>query len=341
MNYLSNKFSRALNNPTFSKVRRFRSITPSSASTIVNTPIGTKVVGSCIRQQYYRIKNFEPDNSPVNIDWTLSAIIGDKMHHLVEEIIDVFGFEMKLQKLTKEHSIYDHVSKLSGRSDFIVWDYENNEPIGIEVKSVGEYKAKKSMEQPSEEHVLQAVVYLDFYNKHIPDNQKKITKWFIWYISRTENWSIKAKDHGSPFEMMWDFCIELKDNIPIVTLGTGIKQQWTDFSIDKIYARYDQLNDFLAKDLLPPRDYELQYSDEKIAALHQANMISRKGDKEAIEKWLKKGAPPGKHKVTLGDGECMFCEYKKVCMENMQPSPKEFSNLPKKKEDNKSGILFL
>ena len=239
MNYLSNKLAKALLSPSFANNRKTSSLTPSSASTIVKDSKGnSRVVGACLRQQYYRIKDFVPDEGDKNIDWTLSALMGEKMHDLLVDFIDVFGFEMGLQKLTREHSIYDSVIKLSGRCDLIVWDHTNKEPVGIEIKSIGEYKAKKAVEQPIDEHVLQSVVYLDFYNRNIPEGQKKITKWYIWYISRTENWTIKSKSHNSDFTMLWDYCIELDNGVPIITLTDGSKQRWTDYSIENIYKRY-------------------------------------------------------------------------------------------------------
>lgn len=346
MNYLSNKLAKALLSPSFTNNRKTSSLTPSSASTIVKDSKGnSRVVGACLRQQYYKIKDFVPDEGDKNIDWTLSALMGEKMHDLLVDFIDVFGFEMGLQKLTREHSIYDSLIKLSGRCDLIVWDHNNKEPVGIEIKSIGEYKAKKAVEQPIDEHVLQSVVYLDFYNRNIPEGQKKITKWYIWYVSRTENWTIKSKSHNSDFTMLWDYCIELDNGVPIITLTDGSKQRWTDYSIENIYKRYNDLHTYLSANSLPPRDYEILYSEEKITGMYQNGLISKKGDSEVIDKWLKKGAPPGKLKVTMGDSECSFCEYQKLCWEGTtSTSRKKFSNLPSaepKKEVEKKNSFFL
>lgn len=331
MNYLSTKLSKALGIPPFTNLRKSTSLTPSAASVELTLQDGTKkVVGACHRQQFYKIKNYTEDNdSIVNIDWTLSAIMGDHMHNMLNKIIDDYGFPMGIQRIANEHAIFDKNMNLSGRSDTIVWDVPKNEPIGIEIKSIGEFKAKKAMEQPIEEHVIQSVIYLDYYNRHIIQGQKKITKWFIWYISRTENWSIKAKEHGSPFTMLWDFCIELDNGVPIITLPRGVKQRWTDYSVKNIYDRYHLLNDYIKTDTLPPRDYDIVYSEEKIMGLYKTNQITKKTDIASIESWVKKGAPAGKLKVEMGDIECSFCEYKKRCWENIpNHNPKRFSNLP-------------
>lgn len=346
MNYLSNKLAKALHSPSFSNNRKSTSLTPSSASTIVTDSKGnTRVVGACHRQQFYKIKDWTPDDGDKNIDWTLAALMGEKMHDLLVDLIDLYGFEMGLQKLTREHSIYDPAIKLSGRCDLIVWDTTAKEPVGVEIKSIGEYKAKKAVEQPIDEHVLQSVVYLDFYNRNIPDGQKKINKWYIWYVSRTENWTIKSKSHNSDFTMLWDYCIELDNGVPIITLTDGTKQRWTDYSIENIYKRYNQLNTYLQDNTLPPRDYEILYSEEKITGMFKNGLISKKGDLEIIEKWLKKGAPPGKLKVTMGDSECSFCEYHKLCWEGLQSTGrKKFANLPddtQKEKPEKKNTFFI
>lgn len=337
MNYLSTKLAKALRAPALPSYRKSSNLTPSSASIIVPDGLGgKKVVGACLRQQYYKITDVEESSSTINVDWTLSAIMGDSMHKMMDHLIDTHGFAMGIQKITSEHPIYDKAIKLSGRSDLIAWDYNNKEPVGIEVKSIGEYKAKKALEQPLEEHVLQSVVYLDFYNRNIKDNQKKIKKWYLWYVSRTENWSVKSKPHNSEFTMLWDYCIELDDKIPIIK-GSNFTQRWEHYSVDAIYERYKSLTDYVATNTLPPRDYDLKYSEEKIAGLYKLNAIAKKADQEAIEKWLKKGAPPGKLKVEMGDGECMFCSYADLCWNGTQnKEQKKFSNLPKVEEKKSS-----
>jgi hypothetical protein len=331
MNYLSNKLAEVITRPTLPIQRKSGSVNPSAASIkFVDVTGNDKVIGGCHRQSYYKMTGTPKDDSiTVNVDWALSAIMGESLHEMLGQMLDKHGFGMGIQRLAEEHSFYDEATKLSGRTDIIAWDYNKDEPIGIEVKSVGEYKCKTAVEGPVEEHVLQSVVYLDFYNKNIPDGQKKIKKWYLWYISRTENWTVKAKPHGSNFTMLWDYCIEIDNGVPIIYLPNGVIQRWSQFSIDEIYKRYDKLINEVKKGIVPARDYEQVYSEEKILAKHKAGQIARKGDRDIIDKWVAKGAEPGKLKVTLGDGECMFCEYSKLCWESTQSKQKKvFSNLP-------------
>tara|TARA_R110002074_G_scaffold402324_1_gene607100 strand:- start:161019 stop:162074 length:1056 start_codon:yes stop_codon:yes gene_type:complete len=337
MNYLSNKLAQVLVSPTLPTHRKSGSVNPSAASIkFIDVTGRDKVVGGCHRQSFYKMTGVpKDDGAKVNVDWTLAAMMGESLHDLLGKVLDEHGFGMGIQRLAEEHSFYDPATKLSGRTDLIAWDYNSDEPIGIEVKSLGEYKCKTAVNSPVEEHVLQSVVYLDHYNKNIPEGQKKITKWYIWYISRTENWTIKAKPHGSEFAMLWDYCIELDDGVPIVHLGSGVSQRWSQFAISEIYDRYAKLIDEVAAGTIPARDFEQTYSEETILGMHKAGQISRKMDRDAIDRWVKKGAPAGKLKVTLGDGACMFCEYSKLCWEGAQAKKKKaFSNLPLHKASN-------
>jgi hypothetical protein len=335
MNYLSQKLAKALLHPTLPINKKSVSLSPSSASVkIPNSIGGESTVGACLREQFYRIKDFPTGVlEDKNIDWTISALIGDRLHQLISDLIDTHGFSMGLQKISEEHPFYIPQKRISGRCDLIVWDYNKQKPVGIEVKSIGEYKAKKALEQPIEEHVLQAIIYLDYYNKAIPDDQTKIEEWYIWYVSRTENWSIKAKPHDGPFTMLWDYAIKLDNGVPIITTNAGT-QRWTNYSIDNIYKRYNELLQHLENNIVPPRDYEMVYSEEKITSLYKADLISTKTNKEAIERWLKKGAEPGKLKVTMGDIECSFCKYSNICWNGATPKEVDvFSNFPSNKKE--------
>lgn len=330
MNELSTRLRAALQSPTFASARKSVFFHPSSASITVPAPWGgTKVVGACLRQQYYRLL----DEAPSNLgepDHSISAMLGDKASQLLVELIDLHGFTMGLQRLAAEHSFFDPRTNVSGRSDIIVWDSKIQEVVGIEVKSVGEYKAGKAIERPCEEHVMQAMLYLDYYRTFIPEGQKRPTRWYIWYISRTENWTVKSGKHGSPMAMLWDYSITLNDEgVPTIHAAGGM-ELWKDFSVSKIHQRFSDLDGYIRSKTLPPQDYEISYSPEKITSLYKADLFTRKADKEAMEKWLAKGAPEGKLKVAMGDFECQLCPYKDKCwMLSSNNYPQVIANLPK------------
>lgn len=332
MNTLSKRLHEVLEYPALSTSARNTSFYPSSVSVETTDALGKKIIGSCLRQQYYSFTQ-ETESNRGEVDYSFSAMMGDKVSELLVQLIDQHGFKMGLQRLAVEHRLFDPRINLSGRCDIIAWDYKNNEPVGIEVKSVGEYKASKTMEMPAMEHLMQAVLYLDYYRTYLPQEQVVPKKWYIWYCSRTENYSIKAKKHGSPLTMLWDFYITLDDEgVPTVHTDK-ISKTLPEFSVPKLHARYIKLAEYINNKILPDRDYELEYSPEKITSMYKLDMLTRKADKEAVEKWLKKGAPEGKLKLELGDFECKLCAYRSKCWGlDFKVTGKKLANLPLKGE---------
>lgn len=312
MNILSNRLYRSLESPATKVVKPVTAFHPSSASIKIVENGEERVVGTCIRAQYYRATEPRISNTG-NIDYSISAHIGDSLHELMARYIDDYGFTMGLQRIEAEHSFYLQEENISGRCDLLVWDHHKNEPVGIEVKSVGEYKANVCMERPAPEHVMQSMIYLYTYDKEIPDSMMKPKKWYIWYIARTENWSLKAKKHQSPFQMLWDFYITMDNTgVPTVYTPNGA-ERWEEYTIDKVLERYKLLKVHLENKVVPPRDYDIQYSEEKIMTAYKAGRITRKADIEKIEKWVKKGCKEGTLKLSIGDKECDFCQMKDHC----------------------------
>ena len=312
MNNLSTKLKTAIESPMLPEVRRASGVHPSSASVELSpNPEGRKIAGACLRQQYYRATG-EPVSNKTNIDVKISSMIGDQITEMVSDILDTYGFQCGLQRIAAEHSFYVPEIGLSGRCDFLGYDHNTKEYIGIEVKSVGEWKASKCIEKPAEEHVMQSLIYLDHYAKQYP--HLNIKKWYILYISRTENYAIKSKKHGSPMAMIWDSYVTIDDKDKCAVVHYKFtSEKWKDFTIENIYKRYKSLNAHLENKVIPDRDYALQYNETRITGMHAAKQLTRKVDIEKVDKWLAKGAIPGKLKVEIGDGECGFCAYKATC----------------------------
>lgn len=333
MNNLSKRLKESIINPPFTSIRKVTSFYPSSVSVEVEQPWGKEVIGSCLKQQYYRMVA-EPSSNVGNPDYMISAALGDKVSGLLIEFLDKYGFQMGVQKVAEEQSFFDPRINLSGRVDIIIWDYENNELAGIEVKSVGSYKASKTIEFPAEEHIMQAAMYLDYYRTFILDDKIVPKKWYIWYFSRTENYSIKTKKHNSPLEMIWDFSVTLDpDGNPVVHSSTSSKV-FKHLNIAKIHERFNRLSNYIEEGIEPPRDFDIEYSEEKITTLYKLDQLTRKADKEKIEKWLNKGAQEGKLKLQMGDFECQLCSWRDKCWGiSSEPKEKSITNIKPKQEE--------
>lgn len=343
MNHLSRKLYNAISSPMLSYDKVSSSFHPSSSSIKILTDKGlVKTVGSCLRKEYYRITDtsYSNDSKP---DWEISSYLGDRMHELIADLLDKYGFSMKLQKIATEHPFFYQKHNISGRCDMLLWDLEEQAPIGLEIKSVGEYKASKVITSPDPEHVMQSMIYLDYYRNHIPKNQLYPKKWYIWYLSRTENWVIKSKKHGSPLQNMWDYCVELSPaGCPIINSNEG-REVWTNYTLDAIYTRFNDLKKHLVDGVIPDRDYILEYPEEKILGMYKLGLLEKKGDIELIERWIKKGSIPGALRVEMGDFECKMCPWKDSCWGsevNIMTEPSKF-NFPLVKNETKQEDKLL
>lgn len=347
MNLLSSRLYKAMKSPTLRSVKPSLSNYPSSASIEIDDPMGGKqILGSCNREQWYRRKGI-PRSEEDNINWRLSAIQGDHLHAMMSELLAVHGFQMGIYPIAREQPMYSPSISLSGRVDCIAWDAKLDEPIGIEFKSVGDWKSKKCLIKPAIEHVMQSMLYLDYYKTNIPLGQKRINRWYIWYVARSEGWHLKGKDNSSPFTQLWDFYITLDSNGSPSVYGPQGTEHLKHLTIDKIKDRYKILEAADKKDIIPDRDFELRFSEERIAGLYKQDRIELKTHKTLIQSWLKKGGDTGKLPLELGDFQCRACGWQSLCWNKPYSFATSDFDLPKeeiiktKKENKGSPEAFM
>ena len=302
----------ALHKPSTNQTRGRSGLYPSEAS----VDIDGKVIGSCHRASWFRWNNYKPSGD-INPDWSMAAIIGEWYHDGIVNLMRSMSHELGFTILAAETGFFDPNHMISGRIDFLMRDNKTGKLQGIDTKSVGEFKGKKCIEWPSDDHVLQCAVYLKIYQDNIAkqkDNSlETVDKWGILYISRDENWDLKKKAHGSFLQLFWQFDIEFEKDIVVVTNSQGAKKKYSHISVSNLFERYKKLLKLISTNSLPDREFERQYSEEKIVDLHKAKEIQFKKDQTVIDKWLKNGAPEGELGLKLGDSQCMFCSYQEQC----------------------------
>lgn len=129
---------------------------------------------------------------------------------------------------------------------------------------------------------MQILIYLDLH-KHIFNYGKLV------YVDK------EACDNQVEFNI--SLTKEGENTYPVINGVTNRR-----FSVEQIYERYDEVKDFIDKKELPPRDFELSYSKEKIEREFAAGNIS----KTKYTKWSTKGIP-------IGDWNCSYCKYRGEC----------------------------
>ena len=217
--------------------------------------------------------------------------------------------------------VYIPEFNVSGKIDIIVLDpIEENLRI-VEVKSIYGYNANTILGTPSERRKGQLGVPRDSYLMQLGIYQ-------YWYANPNENFGkalliAGARDTGryAEFEIdvkkdeeseSDDHFVFYKGNAPFET-----KEVNSGISIENILSQYKLVADAVDSGSVPDRDYELQYSEEKIDKLYERNQLN-KTDRTQYEKrklQLEEGKSRVVKAVEKGDWQCRLCSFRDVCYE--------------------------
>ncbi len=257
--------------------------TEASVELEVNPLTGTpEVLGTCLRAAWYRSSGeFKGEAYSAYTHWVFST--GNAVEDAMTEKCKEMGIwvDNSVRFYNKEYNI-------SGEIDLIVVDPDTNKPVIVEQKTFSGYNATKSIlgnkstkGAPKEAHLLQLLVYLET-QKHIFELGKLI------YIN-------KSAMGNAEFDV--SIIQEGKDRYPVVD---GVVQR--RFTIQQMLDRYKKLAGYIERKELPPRDFQLKWSDERVEAENELGNIS----KSKYEKWQK-------GKASIGDYQCGYCRYSQEC----------------------------
>jgi hypothetical protein len=260
--------------------RRNDSAYPSDASIELTVGDEVQVHGTCLRKQYYRITE-TPQSDPEQPSDRFVANVGEAVHTEVAKTFFAAG-----QLIEEEMRIWIPEVRVSGRIDLIIRP-EHGRRVGIEVKSVGGYygvkgcikATKTSPLYPRISHLCQTVVYAH----HMAD---QFNEWQILYIDR-ETGAYRAHD------------IRYEDADTVWVNGEP-----STVTPRRIYDRWHRLWQHVEGAEPPARDYEIKFSQEKIARLAETGGLLAEEKKRFKE---------GK-KVDKGDIYCRsWCPWKTLC----------------------------
>lgn len=225
-------------------------------------------------------------------------------------------------------NVYVPEYNVSGKVDLIVINPETSKYHVVEVKSVYGFNANSVlgtdaqhrrgvMGEPRESHLMQLGIY----------------QW--WFANTNENFGpgmlvYGSRDTGRYGEYYVTVEEDETDGLEYiyyqpVTPVQGAKVN-SGISLKSMMKNYHDTTKNLNDRILPPRDYDMKYSDDKITELYNEGSLS-KADTAQYEK-RKKQEEEGKtrlvKKVEKGDWQCRFCEYKNICYDK-EATPKELN----------------
>jgi hypothetical protein len=223
--------------------------------------------------------------------------LGNVSHDLIVELC-------KKERVYVAHEVpifWDDVG-ISARPDLFILD-EDGSVVGVEIKSVhghhgrkGVIEAKKDAPfMPKLEHILQSMIYLDFYSQY------KIKAWIIFYIARDNGFRGQHWMELKQLEDEWESPRtgrKLKSKFPVVN-----NVELAEVTTKAVYERYAQLWAQLDKKEVPNRDFMLQYSKETLEQMAKDGRLSKTdSDKVKNDRFVEKG-----------DWQCSYCSYKSMC----------------------------
>ncbi len=241
------------------------------------------VIGTCMRAAFYRYSGeFKGQAYTPYSHWIF--LTGKALEEALVENWKQMGIwvDNNIKFRSKEHHV-------SGELDIVIKDPEDGKLKIVEIKTYYGYEATKEIcgnpkkgipGKPKDNNLLQILVYL-YLHQHIFESGKLI------YID-------KVSQNNAEFDI--SLTKEGDSTYPVIN---GVVQR--RFAVEEIFERYELLGDYIEQKQLPPRDYEIQYSPERVERLWKEKKIS----KTKYEAW-QDGKP-------VGDWACSYCRYKAEC----------------------------
>ncbi len=275
---------------------------PSEASVgIVDDDGNVDVVGGCLRSSYLRVtKSATAEPMDARGTWIVTQGI------IIEQQLIEFWKQMGVW-VDNNSKFYWKKYNVSGEIDAILAEPDTGDLFGVEIKTFYGYNAgKQVMGNKSEpgfpklNQLLQTLIY----TYHYRDKLKyfKLVYFARDDVRRREFTISLARESGGPPEHSFDFDGTGDTWWPVID-GIIYKQ----FSFNDVMERYKLLQDYIANDQLPPPDYRIRWTDEKVQREIAKGNVSKTA-KLDYERAQKTGRP---HK--LGDWMCSYCKFKDFC----------------------------
>lgn len=262
--------------------RHYRGFHPSGASCVLKNEYGEEeAVGKCMRDSYWSHKSVKPSN-PMGARGKRICDVGNMV-----ERAEVNRYkEMGIWRGNNVKFI-DNDHGLSGEVDAFVFDEIAKKIIGVEIKSGYGYQFQSAVigkpgrkGKPKLDHLMQVMLYENYFTE--------IPLFKMVYI-----------DRGNAARAEFDVTLNKKTGAAIVD-GKPFMEGLT---VPAILHRYEKLDEYLKDGAVPPRDYQLQYTDERMQFLHDSKRMS----KTMASQYERT------QKVELGDWRCSYCNYKDYC----------------------------
>lgn len=215
---------------------------------------------------------------------------------------------------------------MSGKMDALIID--DGIFKGVEIKTIDTYKADSifgegKLALPAPNNLMQAMMYKYYLNNAlVTDSKVKVDEVYLKYINRANGaemyFLVDIDNDGyaiiTPISetAIIGQTIKLKDVKSFDELARCNSNASTDearlaelrININDIFKKYDSVYNYIEARSLPPKDYELVYSKNRIELEHKVGRLSKIKYNKAI-----KGE-------AYGDKKCTYCNYRSKCLKD-------------------------
>lgn len=302
--YLNDILSEHLMSKSHLSTDRFPAFYPSSASCL-NAIDNRTVIGSCLRQQFYKFRGYSESNpSGIYSQWIFAA--GNIWEDYLIEQLKQMGLWLANSVKFANHDLF-----VSGEIDILIKgpNYDPKTDTGkwiVENKTYGaaNYSAKKDIcgardqkPRPKDQNLIQSFIYLCTFGEQVDGV-------ILNYIDR----SCSGPENNKEFHITLHE--EEGEFYPKITTTDfyGSEYKYIDRRItySGIKNRFDSLVEYLKNDEVPAPEFQHRYTDTQIQEKYKLGLIY----KTKYEEYMK--APD---KKTIGDYQCsiVYCNYSDLC----------------------------
>lgn len=314
---------------------------PSEATAVIKNEYDEEVVvGKCRRQAFFRLMldSYAFDSQkygfyqPLVENIQLLSIPTDPYLRWIWKAGELYeDMQIDLAKrsgvyVADQVAIYVPSHNVSGKIDLVAVNPETSKLKALEFKSVYGFNANSvlgtpaerkrgKMGTPKESHLMQIGIY-DF-----------------WYASNDERFESSSLIYGARdtgrFSEYSIFTEEDEETglHPISYQGlspvpTG--RVTTQITMENVFENYKYVAACVDGGTIPDRDFDAQYSDEKIETLYERGELNKTdtAQHEKRKKQIAEGKTRIVKKVKKGDWQCRFCNYKDICYDS-ESNPRE------------------
>lgn len=280
-------------------------IYPSEASVKFTDNGFDRVEGKCLREAYYRIKEYKK-TEPASIYLNDVASVGKW-----DEIGLIERWKEMGLWVANNIKFYNIPYVLSGELDCVLRESGTDNLIGYEVKSYYGYAAEKQIlggkrpyfpGAPKYSHLLQASIYAWEF-------KDKFSEYRIYYLERGNG---KRCEFRVGTEVINGRNLIWYEQVPGYSFNGATDQRiYYPFAVEDIYSRIKLLGEYVRKEELPPKDYGIPWSADKVEYFYSKGELA----KGKYTDWKK-----DPEKNPINDFQCSYCFYRSQCAKDEMSS---------------------